>query len=86
MQGEYLYLWWDGAPPYDVIRGHVSLDEAILLLEQEGILAIGYPWSHSHDYARFVPRQGREYDMEFVRAGGPGPGAFPITIMEEVPS
>ncbi len=82
MQGEYLYLWWDGEPPYDVIRGHVSFEDAINLLEQEGTPTEDYDWHHAHDYARFVPRQGREYDMEFVLAGGPGPGAFPVTLME----
>ena len=82
MQGEYLYLWWDSDPPYDVIREHVSFDDAISLLEQEGISTEDNDWNHSHNYARFVPRQNQEYDMEFVLAGEPGPGAFPVTLME----
>ena len=82
MINEYLYLWWDGEPPYDVIRGHVSFDDAISILEQEGTSTEDYNWNHSHNYARFVPRQNREYDMEFMLVGEPGPGAFPVTLME----
>lgn len=35
-----------------------------------------------HVYARFRPVTGKDYDMEFCIAEGPGPGAFKATFLE----
>ncbi len=80
--GEYIYIFWDGDAPHEVIRGHVSNADAVDLVEREGIVSEDYSWeSIEHDYARWVPDATGEHDMIFLRAGGPGRGAFPVTLL-----
>ena len=79
---EYLYITWDGDPPYEVVRGHVGDADARSIVDSEGMADEDYPWeSIRHDYARWVPDATGEYDMRFELAGGRGRGAFPVTLL-----
>lgn len=80
--GEYQYIIWDGDAPYEIIRGHVNDDDAIDIIEREGIVSEGVEWpTISHDWARWVPDATGEYDMRFELARGRGRGAFPVTLL-----
>ena len=77
--GEYMYLEWDFDTPYEVVRGHVSHDEATAELTEQ----IGeFEWVTEHCYARLIPRVGRCYDTQFVLCEK-GPGAFAVTLCRE---
>lgn len=82
MIGEYLYIFWDGDAPYEIVRGHVSDADAIDLVERDGTVSEDHAWETiTHDYARWVPDTTGEYDMVFHLAKGPARGAFPVTLL-----
>ena len=78
----YLSIIWDGDAPYEVVEGHVSLEEAAGMLEREGIVSQGTHWRFTHTYGRWIPDSTKQYDMIF-NLSAEGRGAFPVTLLEE---
>lgn len=78
--GEYLELYWDSDPPYEVVRGHIPQAEFERVVQREtGI--VGQSGPVIHRWARFVPVRRRLYDSLFVLEGSlQGRGAFAVTI------
>lgn len=79
--GSYMYLY--GNLPFEVVRGHVPEADAIATVEREQ--GVTLPDAEAvHGWARLVPApRGEEWDMTFVEAPVPGPGAFPVTYVRE---
>lgn len=76
--GEFIAMIWEGGnPPYELIYGHVTKEEAQPTLDHEtGCPGVG--WSLRHGWGRWVPARGREYDRRFLPCER-ARGAFPVT-------
>lgn len=79
--GDYIPLLWDGTPDYGLVRGHVSHEDAALVLGRE----LGWApdeFKSEHGYARRVPTErGSDYDFRVLLCPR-GRGAFAVTICE----
>ena len=75
--GDLIDLEWDTTPAYEVIRGHVALEETT-----EALRAYGYPPATrvEHRYGRWSQEYGQEYDMVLRDYDSRGRGRFPITL------
>lgn len=66
-------------------KGHVSKEEFAKACQEQWMWKCADPAPAEkidHVYARLIPRQGREYDMEFVTYEHPKRGAFACTFWE----
>ncbi len=84
LPGEYLDIDWDCGDVSYYFRGHVSTEDCV----KNYALYSGTTPTFSgvkHQYARWVPVQGRGYDISFELADGPGRGAFKVTEAIRVP-
>lgn len=82
--GEHMPLYWDGEPAYQVIRGHVTVEEANAAMAINGVAPAA---SVIHKYARwcFAKRGRRDDGIERVlhTQHEPGRGAFKVTIAHD---
>lgn len=74
----YYYLSWsEFDPPYEVVRGHVSDDEAIRIVSRQ----VDGPFDKiERTYGRLIPDSTGQYDRIF-RTSDKGRGAFPVTLV-----
>lgn len=80
--GEYLFIVWSGDnPQFEAVYGHVTRRKFIIsVCEEKGVLPRDVPSQTEHTYARSIPSQTEDYDMEFLIGYKKGSGAMPVTI------
>lgn len=82
--GEYLSLYWEMEPPYEVVRGHVSHAVAIDAVHYEGIEMTLDNAESRHAYGRWEWSQDfqrAEFDRVFQDHADPGRGKFKVTLV-----
>jgi len=80
---EAAYIPLLGNLGYEACHGHLDRETARALVHAE----TGWPKKEQqffmkHAFARFVPSQGEEHDVEFLLSS-PGRGAFPVTLLSD---
>jgi len=81
-EGEYIPLIWDGKPDAYYIRGHVSHEEGIEILLEDGVIyedtIIGQA---QHIYARWSMEPGENGNQHCLREyNKAGKGRFKVTM------
>lgn len=89
--GEYIEIDWDCVePPYELVWGHVSEEEALAAIGSyhgpEDVKLWGTP-RLEHGYGRWnVSGNWSDWDQCFAECAGPGRGRFKVTYVRfEVP-
>ena len=83
--GEYVCLYWDGDPTYEVVRGHVSAEVAIASVNNDTGAELGAGLEVEHRFARWgFAEEGSCYDRQFMLSPS-GRGAFPVTLIHLYP-
>ena len=82
VEGEYIPLIWDSRPDAYYIKGHLSHDDGIEILLDEGVIDDETEIGHAqHIYARWSMEPGENGNHHVLRDyNKPGPGRFKATM------
>ncbi len=78
--GEYMDLAWDDSPDAFYIKGHVSNEEGLLILQEQGVIGDRTIGQAKQIYGRWSMEPGDDDNHHVLREyNNPGRGRFKIT-------